>query len=430
MTAREVPLLLVFALLLAAPSSAHAAERCRGPVVAGGQPALVAVVMDGISSQELESGTSAPLGVANWCPALPDGSERRLPAGLDNGFRVWSGLATVDGQKPQTTTCRPEGGLASDTCLVARLADAGAIVLPYSYAGARVAADGRFSFTGYTQHDTYQDPQASIARLDALIGSIARAWPSARVLVVAHSYGGTVASGWWETRAPGELSPVEHIVTLDSPINGVEQCAATALIFSVAVSKELCRRWNDRDAYDARLLELDHPRTLTTIGTPDDPSYEPPVKPDGTIQASGGGQLRAQVLYSKPDRVAAPPSVVNDSAECSGAGPGIQGRSGHFAVIACPQTTRTVLTVADTGAQLGDRVRPRRISVRGHTLRQVRWTAWGREVARGSGVLRGRRRAIRLSRLRPCDAVRRFTYRRAKVAGLRATERGYPSRAR
>lgn len=447
---RVLPVLAVLFIVALPAGIARADERCGSPLVAGGQPALVAVVMDGIGSQELDSGTSDPLAVSNWCPALPDGSERRLPAGLDVGFRTWAGLATSDGQKPQTQTCRPAGGLAADACLVARLADAGAIVLPYSYAGSRVTRDdrggSRFAFSGYAPQVTYQDPATSIAQLDGMLRSIASAWPAARVVIVAHSYGGTVASGWWLAHAKA-LGNVEHVVTLDSPINGIEQCNASALLFSQSVADELCRRWNNRDAFDQQLLAQDTPTTLTTIGTADDPTYEPSsVAPDGGLQIGGGGRLRAQVVYRCPDEgvnpaspcVAAPPSVVSADAACSGAGPGVMGRSGHFAVIGCPRTSKTVLAVTSTGLVVargarpsapgaGD-VRPGTLRVGRRLVRAVSWKGWGAGFARGVGRLAGRRRAITLSRPLPCAGVHRFAYTRVQVHGLPPARRTCPSR--
>lgn len=435
-------LVLVVALGLLAPASAAAAgdERCAPPVTGGGQAALVVVLMDGIGSQEPQSGTSNPLTVGNWCPAQADGSERRLPAGLDAGFRTWAGLATDDGTKPQTTTCRPEGGLTGDACLVARMADAGAVLLPYSYAGStlRRTADGgtRFTFAGYTPQDTHQDPAVSIRRLDEMVSSISEAWPVARIVIVAHSYGGTVASGWWQEHARS-LGAVRHVFTLDSPVNGIEQCAATAVIFSRSVSDELCRRWNGRDALDRELLALDDPQTLTTIGTPGDPTYDPPITAERGPQASGGGQLRPQVLYRCPDAgadprsacIAAPPSVVNRSAECSGRGPGVFGRTGHFAVIGCPQTTQTIVPALSTGVGVasgaGRRAveRPRALRTGRVLVRDVVWSSFGGVEARGRGTVRGARRSIVLTTARPCEAERRLTYRRIRVQGLAVVKR-------
>ncbi|MEA2170686.1 MAG: hypothetical protein QOF76_3986 [Solirubrobacteraceae bacterium] len=442
MAPRTLLIAAVALLVAAAPAGAvgvRADERCAPALIAGGEPALVAVVMDGISSQELESGTSDPLAIPNWCPALPAGGERHFPDGLETGYRTWAGLATADGAKPHTQTCRPGGGLGTDTCLVGRLVDAGAIVLPYSYVGARVSGSA-FTFPGYTSQDTFQDPAVSIDNLDRLLRSIATAWPAARVVILAHSFGGTVASGWWIDHAH-DLGNVTHVFTLDSPINGVEQCAGTALIFSQVVADELCRRWNDRDAFDAGLLELDRPQTLTTIGTVDDPAYLPlAVTPDG-LRLSGGGRLRPQVIYRCADAgedpgsacVAAPPSVVNRDPECSGAGAGIQGRTGHFAVLACPQTTRTVLAAASTGVLITRRPnagrgldQPSSLPLSGQRLQTLRWKQWGGFVARGHGRLGGKRVAVALRRPRPCDAIHRFAYTRVKIAGRPVARRACP----
>src|SRR5687767_6367596 len=94
-TPGSIAVLALAVALLAVPAAAAqtAPERCLGPVVAGGQPALVAVVIDGITSEELDSGASDPLAIGNWCPALPDGGQRRLPTGLDEGYRVWAGFS-------------------------------------------------------------------------------------------------------------------------------------------------------------------------------------------------------------------------------------------------------------------------------------------------------------------------------------------------
>ncbi len=432
---------MVFALgaagaLTAAPARA-AHERCGAPVVGGGQPALVAIVLDGIGSSEPVSGTSDPLAVANWCPVLPDGSPRRLAPGLDLGFRVWAGLSTG---AAKAEACTPAGGLRTDACLIARLADRGAIVLPYSYAGARVrrtaGGGSEFTFNAYTAQTTYQEPATSFRRLAELIDSIAEAWPSARVVVVGHSYGGLVASAWWEQHVR-DLRPVEHVYTLDSPINGVEQCLATAALFSPGVAAELCRRWFGRDAFDARLIALNSPQTLTTIGTPDDPAYDPPLTLEYGFQASGGGGLRTQVLYRCADAgedprspcIAAPPSVVITDPACAGRGPGVYGRTLHHVVVACPHVTRKILETAATHVAVATAPRrapverPRTLRVGRTLVRDVRWSAFGQLHARGRGTVRGRRRSVVLSDPRPCDARRQFTYRRIRVKGQRAVRR-------
>lgn len=430
--------LCTFAGAIAAPTAFAASERCGAPLVAGGQPALVAIVIDGATSREPNQGTSRPLEIPNWCPTQPDGAERHMPPGIEDGYRTWAGLKTS--QLPHTTTCRPEGGLGTDACLVGRLADAGAIVLPYSYTGARVSESGEFTFTAYESEDTLQEAATSIAYLDAMIESIATAWPAARVVIVSHSWGGTIASGWWETRAPAGIAPVQHVFALNSPVNGVEQCAATAAVFSAAVAKELCRRWYDRDAFNRKLISLNTPVTFTPIGTIDDPAYEEPVDPATGVKVAGGGRLRAQLLYRCPDEggdpssscIAAPSVVASSDPACTGSGPGVHGRTGHHVVIGCPLTTRAVMAGASPGLVVAiGRAgwnRPTSMRIRNMRLSRIRWSAWDGAVARGRGVAGGRRRTVVLSRPRPCNALKRFAYTRARVSGHKPVVRRCPAK--
>ena len=121
-----------------------------------------------------------------------------MPPGMEKGGWLPNVGRPRDGQWPAPADdhkCRPKGGLNTNACLVARLADAGAIVLPYSYTGAVVSRSGGFTFSAYDAQDTYQPPAASIANLGRFIKSVATAWPSAQVVIIGHSYGGTVASG-------------------------------------------------------------------------------------------------------------------------------------------------------------------------------------------------------------------------------------------
>ena len=213
-------------------------ERCGPPLVAGGQPALVAVVMDGISSAEPNAGTSRPLKIRNWCPARPDGSERRMPPGIEDGYRTWAGLATANGQHPQTTTCRPEGGLDTDVCLVARLADAGAVVLPYSYAGATVSRRGTFSFTPYAAghlpgpSHVHRQPGPAYPVDRGRVAVRARGPPCA--LLRRHRRERLVG----DARARGHRARPAHLHA-GLALNGIGLCGAAAVLYSPAVGDEL-----------------------------------------------------------------------------------------------------------------------------------------------------------------------------------------------
>jgi pimeloyl-ACP methyl ester carboxylesterase len=412
------------AAVFAPAAGAHAdlPEHCGPPLVAGGQPALVAVVIDGISSQQLDSGTADPLAVANWCPVTPTGAERKFPLGLDWGMRTWAGFTTGAGI-PQTQACLPEGGLAKDSCVVKRLADAGAVILPYSYTGSlvsRSSGGSTFGFKGYTSRDTFQDPATSTANLEAMLASIQSAWPAARVMVVAHSYGGTITEAWWR-KHHADRDQVDQLFALDSPINGVQLCAATAFLFSPIVAQELCRRWYGRDQLNREAIALDADGLFVPIAAPNDPTYSPPI-----------GGLRAELFYRCPDEgedvgspcIAAPSMVAKDPA-CDASGPGLYGRRQHHLVIACPEVVRRIAAAADTrlgvatSCRAAPAVRPSVVMLgcarRRAALRKIRWSSFGAREAHGTARLRGRRVRIDLTRPRPCNAAHRFVYTRLFV---------------
>ena len=401
----------------AAGAAAALPEHCGPPLVAGGQPALVAVVIDGISSQQLESGTSDPVAVPNWCPVDPAGAKRKFPPGLDVGVHVWA-----DGV-PATRACVPAGGLATDSCLVARLADRGAVILPYSYTGSTVSRSGAtssFAFKRYTSDDTFQDPAVSLANLEAMLASIQSAWPAARVVVVAHSFGGLLTEAWWR-KHHGDRDQVDRQFALDSPINGVQLCAATAFLFSPIVAQELCRRWYAREQLNKEAIGLDADGQFVPMAAPNDPTYTPPI-----------GGLRAELFYRCPDEgedvnspCIAPPSVVAKDPACDAAGPGIYGRRQHHLVIACPELVRRIVSAADPGlgvassCRAAPAIRPAVIRLgckrRKPVVGKIRWSAFGGREAQGSARLRGRRVRVTLTRPRPCNAAHRFIYTRLFV---------------
>jgi pimeloyl-ACP methyl ester carboxylesterase len=378
-------------------------------------------VIDGISSEQLETGTADPLAVANWCPATPAGEQRKFPLGIDWGMRTWAGF-TRPGH-PDTQACLPAGGLAKDSCLVSRLADRGAVILPYSYTGSNVTRPGgrsSFAFNRYTSDDTFQDPAVSIANLEAMLASIQSAWPAARVIVVAHSYGGLITEAWWRKHRT-DRDQVDQLFALDSPINGVQPCAVTAFLFSPLVAQELCRRWYARDRLNREAIALAADGLFVPIAVPNDPAYTPPI-----------GGLRAELFYRCPDEgedvdspCIAPPSVVAKDPACDAAGPGLYGRTQHHLVLACPEVVRRITAAADArlgvapGCRATPSVRPAVVRLgcgrRPAAVRGIRWSAFGAREARGTGRFRGRRVRVVLARARPCNAAHRFVYTRLRV---------------
>ena len=255
-------------------------------------------------------------------------------------------------------------------CLVATLADTGAVLLPYSYAGATLAPTPSgpvFTLKTYTADDTKQDPKTSITRLNDELNSIHGTWKQTRIVILGHSYGGTIAEEWWEcmkVHCPKGLSlkldpqgdhlGVQHVFSLDSPINGVQYCVGARLPAGVSVAAEFCRLWTNRDQHDVEILNWDRDNSFTAVGTPDDPTY-------GPLPFGGGGGLRDQVVYKCPGDgngcIAEPPSFVSHARDCNGQTGNIDGTIHHDIVKACPDVVqfirRNVLEARDNGPQVG-----------------------------------------------------------------------------
>jgi hypothetical protein len=237
-------------------------------------------------------------------------------------------------------------GVGTDSCLVASLANAGAVLLPYSYAsGTRVTntpSGVKFSMTTYTAHDSQQPIGTSIDNLDSEISSLRTAWTDTPIVLVGHSYGGLVAEEWWERAwTSGDHKGVTHVFSLDAPINGVFQCTAAAFEYGGFVSAEFCQRRKslpeDR-AIDNTIIRLSADGSYTAVGNVDDPAY--------VGLASGGGGIEDQAVYKCGDRgdanmacVASPPSLVINAGQgdttCKEGHPRLYGTTGHDVVKAC-----------------------------------------------------------------------------------------------
>lgn len=359
------------------PGGGNGQQYCGNPTTVNGQPQVVVILMDGIGSQE-EGGSFYPLPVAhpasgtpavsNYCPVDPSGNERGWPTGLNQGLRRWSefkvpggGSGSSGGSIDGTQACTLSGGLKTDSCLVARLADTGAVLLPYSYVGAflsSTSAGPLFTMIAYSSGDTKREPLDSVKALDGEITSIHQVWPATRIVIAGHSYSGLVAELWWENdrRKSSDGEGVTHVFSLDSPINGVEHCLLAAgpfgSIVGGLVSDEFCQLWNHQAIHDSAIINWDSDGSFTAIGTPNDPTYTSPVD---------NGNLVPQVIYScaatSSNCVAQPPSFVSSSAQCDGKTGKLYGTTGHDLVKACPDVVKliagAVLSARDNGPQSG-----------------------------------------------------------------------------
>jgi hypothetical protein len=389
---------------------AHPAERC-GPILfVNGQstePKVVVVLLDGATSQE-KGGKFYPVPVANpdngmpmvtnYCPIDPNGNERNRsngwPDGLNDGLRRWSEfqvpwtpLNPAWRPPPATLACEDHklvpggngGGSVEmdgalhhnqnrDNCLVARLADAGAVLLPYSYAGAMLSQQPSgpvFDFHTYDGFTTEQEPSISIQKLGDELYSIHNVWNQAHIVVVGHSFGGLIAEQWWRCIVghcrvtlnhanSGDTRGVVHVFSLDSAINGVRMttCDEKDPVFQGAMQlsgKPLaalwCVLWLGQNDLDRESLTLDSTALVlyTPIGVPDDPAY--------SDEHGDVGNIQSQILYnygcdhSNRQCIAQPPSYVlgaPNAPECTG-NANIYSTTGHDIVKVCPQVVKFIV---------------------------------------------------------------------------------------
>jgi hypothetical protein len=293
------------------------------------EPRVAVILIDGAGSEEgggdfyplAPVGDSADSGlpmVSNYCPVNPDGSERGFaPTGLNDAIRRWSefeahalylGLAVPVG-RGDDDACKPSGGLRLGTCLVAELANAGAVLLPFSYAAGFTfdlgAGDsGRagallepkpegvvFRMKSFDKNQSRRRVNDASELLDGELATIHAAWPDTRIVLLGHSYGGLVAENWWQAVWSSESLPrrgVTHVFSLDGPINGVRRCR-----FGGAYMRDLgCSRWDSHVSNDEAIVNLDQDGSFTAIGTVHDPGYA-----DNALM--GGGGLEPQVVVKK-----------------------------------------------------------------------------------------------------------------------------------
>ena len=116
----------------------------------------------------------------------------------------------------------------------------GAVILPFSYAGASLGRsrgpDPTFSFNSYSNCDA-SPPFGAVCiggrtikhdetTLNNEITTIHQVWPNTHIVLLGHSQGGLVAFEWWlsfgrSAPAGSAAAAVQNVFTLDSPINGV-----------------------------------------------------------------------------------------------------------------------------------------------------------------------------------------------------------------
>jgi hypothetical protein len=355
-------------------SRSTTAELCDNPKIVGAHPARVAVLLDGVGSTEPNGGSFYPIAVNapasgvpvvhNYCPLNPDGSVRDFPPGLNDSLSRWSAFTAPGGAPPVSQACEQSGGFLYGACLTKALADAGAVLLPYSYAGSTLNANGQFSQNSYTPDDSKQPLCTSVGRLESELASIHSTWPRAHIVLVGHGYGGLVAETWWygaQGLNRGNCSGLEpqgvvHVFSLDSPINGVRACAR-AHLYAGDASATWCDLWGNDNVHGVPngisiAAVDDRELTFTAVGTPNDPTY-------GNGPLTGGGGLQPQLVFDcingadKNDATSScidrtggslPVSYTSPSPQCDANSGSIYGSGGHELVKACPDVVQLIVS--------------------------------------------------------------------------------------
>ena len=322
---------------LESPAVLGPAGQCGTQAKLRGQgPAAVVIVLDGVPTA-MRAGDWQPLTVSA-CPVDANGATTAWPLGAVDGLRRFSMLstegATGQGHPPTSQACAPGSGFGHGVCLTEEIARTGAITIPYSYAGVTFTGTGLGVVAhnvAYDGPDSEQDVTDSVADLARQISSLEAVWPDTRIVVLGHSWGGLIATQWWEQHHGAQADPhVTAVFSLDGAINGANDCTLFAPLAPAALQQ--CSDLHDgRFTRDQQIADDDADGTLHIIGTVGDPAYN---------DSSGGGDVLDQALFRCEDVK----TCLLPPAQLSPCDPNhaIYGTIGHDLVKACPQVLTPV----------------------------------------------------------------------------------------
>lgn len=194
------------------------------------------------------------------------------------------------------------------------VAEQGAVILPFSYWGAR--------FDNYLTQSDCQPvfqvnlypssapgdllPETAASKLNTEVQSIKCEWPNAGIVIVGHSNGGLVAETYWKDFLPKNPANVTAVFSIDGVINGVQNpvplldpSVLGGQLQSLQLSPWVVRRyfniWQDRATRDTAIIQANAAGVFQPIGTHGDSVYQIP-----DCWLAGGVAAVAQVLNSPP----------------------------------------------------------------------------------------------------------------------------------
>ena len=264
------------------------------------QPALVVILGSGVGSS-LPSDAFYPVGtgtmptnyptVTSYCAdsggnytGVINGS---YPQSVIDAAKQYEGVFNAqytDMYDPLVKSPSPPQGIAAPP-LTDQLAEAGAVILPYSYTVAHLncsAGPPLMKVNSYSR--TVPENEAMNTQASALyteIAGIHACWPQSAIDIVAESGSGVPAEYYWNTAyfAVPDHDGVRHVFTLDSPINGINIAGPATLAgpFKPLVLGKANRDfygelWANLDSNDANELAIDNGSFVPT-GTYGDATY-------------------------------------------------------------------------------------------------------------------------------------------------------------
>ena len=268
------------------PATNNDGARCHDPV--SGEPRLVVILMEGVDSVS-PSDTYDPRKVP-YCYTDPRGAKTRFPRSLQPLMDNFNPAYNPYGVGPMSMT---------DT-----LANHGGVMfLPWSFRGVYLNSTGipYVHVVASSARDADRTPIANdAATLAQEVASVHKAWPGARIVILAHSLGGLIAEQYWEYYWRSHHNGVGRIIALDSPINGVKlagdcafpgagKLAQLCANFSPDVYEFLKSLWLSIEWHDPAISSHDGDGAFLPVGTEGDFAY---AAADG-----GSDTLLSQLLF-------------------------------------------------------------------------------------------------------------------------------------
>jgi hypothetical protein len=191
---------------------------------------------------------------------------------------------------------REASGIGVGNRLTDTLASTGAVLLPFSYAGASLSGAPtapNVSLNSYGPSDVAKTTPPEAAKiLQAEIQSVLRVWPKTTITIVGHSEGGEVAYTWWQENIVqnsqsnlNQVPNVTHVWSLDSPINGFGDLQSICISIhdctglthaGPALANYYKEEWWYKAQLDSAFVDRDAAtgNRFTPVGTVGDPLYD------------------------------------------------------------------------------------------------------------------------------------------------------------